>query len=339
LFVGCGLSILQQLSGINAFTMFTNKIFMGNNTKLTLEAYESSRNLTVIFGVVNLVIPFLCSFITPKVGRKTLLIVGNTLCMVCLIIFPFSDTILPILSKIAIFGYAVGYGISLGPIVWMYIPEILPDVGVGVAVLANWVFAVIVIQTFPLLPFGSYNFLFFGGFCALGLVFITLCVKETLGKTPAEIAEMYYPVEKPAKIQFITPTALNTPRFTKPYAQVTDSEISSPVSLMNMSKDEPIPDILSPGPYGDRKPLSKFNPKYKKDQIEMGSPSELVKDYDTPAKKFKAESFPNTASTSGGSKGSDEKDLEKMAEKYLSPDKKRYSSIPTEEDDIEKNAI
>jgi len=180
LFVGCGLSILQQLSGINAFTMFTNKIFMGSNTKLTLEAYESSRNLTVIFGVVNLVIPFLCSFITPKVGRKTLLIVGNTLCMVCLIIFPFSDTILPILSKIAIFGYAVGYGISLGPIVWMYIPEILPDVGVGVAVLANWVFAVIVIQTFPLLPFGSYNFLFFGGFCAFGISFHNIVCERNI---------------------------------------------------------------------------------------------------------------------------------------------------------------
>jgi len=191
LFVGCGLSLLQQLSGINAFSMFSNKIFLGADTKLTEDTYNQARNFTTILGIVNLIVPILCSLISNKVGRRSLLLWGNALCLVCLTIFPLSDTTLPNLSKIAVFGYAVGYGFSLGPIVWMVIPEILPDLGIGVAVLANWSTAFLVVQAFPLLPFGTYNFLIFAACCAIGEVFVYIYVEETMGKTPKEIAAIY----------------------------------------------------------------------------------------------------------------------------------------------------
>jgi hypothetical protein len=31
------------------------------------------------------------------------------------------------------------FGISVGPIIWIYLPEILPSKGIGLAVVSSWV--------------------------------------------------------------------------------------------------------------------------------------------------------------------------------------------------------
>jgi len=38
-----------------------------------------------------------------------------------------------------LFVYLIAFQLSLGPIVWIYLAEILPEKGVSVAVLMNWV--------------------------------------------------------------------------------------------------------------------------------------------------------------------------------------------------------
>ena len=43
------------------------------------------------------------------------------------------------LSIIAILIYCFAFGMSLGPIVWLYLPEILPNEGVSLVALFNWV--------------------------------------------------------------------------------------------------------------------------------------------------------------------------------------------------------
>jgi hypothetical protein len=86
----------------------------------------------------------------------------------------------------------VGFGFSLGPIVWILIPEILPDVAVGVAVVFNWMSAMLIVLFFPMLPFGHNNFFIFAGFCLIGLIFIGVNVRETKGKTYEEIERLYW---------------------------------------------------------------------------------------------------------------------------------------------------
>jgi len=197
LFVGCGLSALQQLSGINALITFSNQVFIGTSSSEPSESnFDTARTYTVLFGSINLLTPLIASGFMTKVGRKTLLITGNIVCMICLLIFPI--TALPaIIQKLSVFVYTIGFGFSLGPIVWLYNAEILPDIGIGIAVLVNWVCAMLVVQTFTLLsgPLGDSAFLIFFGFCVIGLFFLIVFVKETKDKTAAEIEEMYTPVE------------------------------------------------------------------------------------------------------------------------------------------------
>ena len=203
LLIGCVLSVLQQLSGINALSTYSSNIFIGDGD-MTSEKYGLARNYTTIFGAIGLIVPTLCSLMTSKVGRKTLLLIGTAICALSLAIFAFTYAYIPSVANIGVFCYMAGYGISLGPIVWMYIPEILPDLGVGVAVLANWLTSSIVIQVFPMLPLGSYNFLIFAAFCALGLVFIAGVVKETLRKTPLEIEQMYCDIQEEKAQELVT---------------------------------------------------------------------------------------------------------------------------------------
>lgn len=201
LLVGCGLSVLQQLSGINALITFSNQVFLGDQSDASNQTFdqlqtasETARTYTVLFGVINLVTPLVTGFIANKVGRKTLLITGDIVCMVCLVLFPIPG--LPtIIQKASVFVYSIGFGFSLGPIVWLYIPEVLPDIGIGIAVLANWVTATIVVQTFTILyaALGNYSFWIFFGFCLVGLLFLIVFVKETKDKTPLEIENMYLP--------------------------------------------------------------------------------------------------------------------------------------------------
>jgi sugar porter (SP) family MFS transporter len=199
--VGIFLSIFQQVSGINALITYSTSLFIGttpDNASLSdkEESYDEGRQLTVLFGVVNMVTPLITSAITTKVGRRTLLITGTAVDMVALFVYSFSGSI-PIITKIAVFVYTIGFGFSLGPIVWLYIAEILPDIGVGVAVVFNWSFAMIVVQVYPLLPdsWGDYRFLTFGVCMIAGLLFMIFFVKETKDKQPNEIADMYAPVE------------------------------------------------------------------------------------------------------------------------------------------------
>jgi len=195
LFVGCTLSALQQFSGINAFSFYSNEIFLGT-VEDTRYSYAQVRNLSVLLSAVNLAIPLAvtCTGITTKFGRRDLLLVGTSICFVSLIVFPLASSVI-LVSRVTIFVYAIGFGISLGPIVWVYLPEILPDIGLGVAVLVNWLSGMVVVEFYPLLPFGMYNFLVFAGFCGMGLVFVGVFVRETRYKTPAEVAVKYLVAE------------------------------------------------------------------------------------------------------------------------------------------------
>ena len=93
----------------------------------------------------------------------------------------------------------LSFGISLGPIVWLYLPEILPEKGVSLAASANWVGCGIIGIGFPLVK-NAINiegtFLIFLGCCLVALVYMFFCVKETKGKNHEEIEAMFDEVVK-----------------------------------------------------------------------------------------------------------------------------------------------
>ena len=86
------------------------------------------------------------------------------------------------------------FGISLGPVVWLYLPEILPEKGVSIAALANWVFCGIIGFCFPIVNKSikiQGTFLIFLICCVFSLFYVFFFVKETKGKSSEEIEQMF----------------------------------------------------------------------------------------------------------------------------------------------------
>lgn len=80
---------------------------------------------------------------------------------------------------------------SYGPVVMVYISEILPDRGISFAVMLNWLACILCITVFNFLPESSYFFIILAVACALGLIIVLKYMKETKGKSKAEIVNMF----------------------------------------------------------------------------------------------------------------------------------------------------
>ena len=88
-----------------------------------------------------------------------------------------------------LFIYMAVFGLSLGPIVWLYIPEIVQPKIVPFSTATNWICASLVIILFPILTDNVLNknpailFLFFTVWCFVSFVFNLKFVVETKDKT------------------------------------------------------------------------------------------------------------------------------------------------------------
>ena len=105
-------------------------------------------------------------------------------------------------NKYILFFFIFGFGISLGPIVWLYLPEILPEKGVSIAALIVWLFTAIIGYVFPLAKDKfkiQGTFLFFTVCSIASLIFIIVVVKETKGKSSEELENLYNSNEKMEK--------------------------------------------------------------------------------------------------------------------------------------------
>jgi preprotein translocase subunit SecY len=151
-------------------------------------------------------------FVIPKYRRKTLLLVGMLVMWQCYAmmfsIYPEmlssfenkdDDSAYTIILTIIISFFVLGYSMTLGPIPWMYLPEIMTEIGMGIAVSINWLI-VILISYLPSIASkvktidGKYDqpdmspfFFVFGGFWIISFFLISLFVKETKGLDPKQI--------------------------------------------------------------------------------------------------------------------------------------------------------
>jgi hypothetical protein len=126
--------------------------------------------------------------IIGKVGRKRLYIGGMSfvfVSMLLLSIFVFLESEIAI---IFIFTFIFGHGASTGPLFFIMAAEILPDIGLGLVLLSNWIEVLIVGFFFPMVsdpkllgPGGT--FLIFAVVLFIGVIFISVFVPETAGKS------------------------------------------------------------------------------------------------------------------------------------------------------------
>eukprot|EP00347_Sterkiella_histriomuscorum_P009190 403342179 len=187
-FIGCTLSMLQQLSGINAVMLYASEIFK--------KVGWSPRLGSALTGVINMVSTFGALFLLAKVGRKTLLWLGS-FAMGCIHIglgiayFYVNDSeAAKACCVVFIFLFIILFEFSLGPIPWLFMAEIMTPKGLSIAILINWIATLGIAIATPFLISGEL-FIVFGVFCVICGLFSLILLKETKGLNEAQILALY----------------------------------------------------------------------------------------------------------------------------------------------------
>ena len=201
IFIGCMLSVFQQIIGINAVLYFAPRIF---------ESMGVSNNMlfTVIMGVINISFTLVAVFTVEKLGRKPLLITGSLGMALGALGVALSNLVsLPALVPVlSIMVYSACFMFSWGPICWVYISELFPNTirsqATAIAVAFQWIFNFIVSSTFvPMYnmklgtmgdSFGHFfAYALYGIICIVAAVFVWRLVPETKGKTLEDMTALW----------------------------------------------------------------------------------------------------------------------------------------------------
>ncbi len=201
IFIGCMLSVFQQIIGINAVLYFAPRIF---------ESMGVSNNMlfTVIMGIINISFTLVAVFTVEKLGRKPLLISGSIGMAVGALGVALSNVVampawVPVIS---IMVYSACFMFSWGPICWVYIAELFPNTirsqATALAVAFQWIFNFIVSSTFvPMYnmklgamgeSFGHFfAYALYGIICIIAALFVWRLVPETKGKTLEDMTALW----------------------------------------------------------------------------------------------------------------------------------------------------
>ncbi len=200
LFVGVGLAVLQQVTGINTVIYYAPTIVQFTGVDSSSAAILAS----VGVGIVNVGMTIVALRLLDRSGRRTLLMVGvsgMTLSLFALgaaFIGGGGSTLSSVIAIGSLMAYVGAFAISLGPIFWLLNAEIYPlnvrSKAAGVGTMANWTFNFIVSLTFLLLidALGRTGaFWFYGTIGLLTLWFCWTYVPETKGKTLEDIEMIF----------------------------------------------------------------------------------------------------------------------------------------------------
>ena len=159
--VGIGLSVLQQFTGINVIFYYSSTLWQAVGF-----TEQNSLAITVITSVTNIATTIVAIALIDKVGRKPLLMVGAIGQFVCLgalaVIFATAPIVdgEPVLqgaaSPLALVAanlFVVFFGVSWGPVVWVLLGEMFSNkiraMALSVAAAAQWLANFVISTTFP----------------------------------------------------------------------------------------------------------------------------------------------------------------------------------------------
>lgn len=203
LMVGIGLLCLQQLSGTNGVLFYSSNIFQA-------AGISSSNAATFGLGAIQVIATAVSVWLADKSGRRLLLIVSSTGMSFSLLLISVSffakefvsedSSLYGILGIFSVFGVMimiVFFSLGMGPVPWLIMSEILPikikGLAGSVATLANWLFSWAITITAPmLLDWNSAGtFMLYTVVSVFTIVFVSIWVPETKGKTLEEIQQSF----------------------------------------------------------------------------------------------------------------------------------------------------
>ena len=195
--IGIVIAILQQITGINSVFFYAPMIFEQSGI-----GKDASFMQAVLVGIVNLVATVVAIALIDKLGRRPLLITGLIIIASSMLLLAYSFSsatygpggelidMNATMVLIGILSFVAGFGISLGPVMWVLFSELFPNRLRGIAIsfcgLINSSVSFLVQLVFPweLENFGpATTFLVYGSFAIVGLIFVLRVLPETKGRS------------------------------------------------------------------------------------------------------------------------------------------------------------
>lgn len=187
------IAFFNQLSGINAFLYYSNRIFqeagLGESTALLS---------SIGIGVVNLVFTLIGVFLIDKLGRKILMYIGSVgyIISLTLVAMAFFLHWQGIMVPVFLFLFIAAHAIGQGAVIWVFISEIFPNhlraSGQAFGSTTHWVLAAIIPSLIPFL-FSTIGpgvvFLFFAIMMVFQLLFVAFLMPETKGISLEELSK------------------------------------------------------------------------------------------------------------------------------------------------------
>lgn len=194
-FIGIGLAIVQQITGVNTIIYFAPMLL----TQTGL-GEVASIVATISIGVISVLAALVGLLLMDRVGRRPLLITGQlgvTGCLVLLglaFLLPAGATWVSYLTLGLMVVYMAFQQSSVSTVTWLMITELFPlkirGFAMGLAVLVLWLTNFVVALVFPPMVAAIGGSATFWVFAALGvgsLVFSVRLVPETKGRSLEEL--------------------------------------------------------------------------------------------------------------------------------------------------------
>ncbi|MFE7774749.1 sugar porter family MFS transporter [Streptomyces sp. NPDC057445] len=199
--IGIGLSVFQQLVGINVIFYYSSALWqsVGINP-------ESSFFYSFETSIVNILGTVVAMIFVDRIGRKPLLLVGSAGMAISLGIaawaFSYKTQVGDVVSlpslqgTVAIFAanfFVLFFALSWGVVVWVLLGEMFPGriraAALGVAASAQWIANWLITVTFPTLSDWNLSgaYVIYTFFALLSIPFILKWVPETKGKALEEM--------------------------------------------------------------------------------------------------------------------------------------------------------
>ncbi|MGK5549648.1 sugar porter family MFS transporter [Streptomyces sp. URMC 127] len=196
--VGIGLSVFQQLVGINVAFYYSATLWQS-------VGIDPSDSFLYSFttSIINIVGTVIAMIFVDRVGRKPLAIVGSAGMAVSLALeaWAFSaqagDGSLPTaqgtVALIAAHAFVLFFALSWGVVVWVFLGEMFPNriraAALGVAASAQWIANWVITASFPSLSDWNLSgtYVIYAVFAVLSIPFVLKYVKETKGKALEEM--------------------------------------------------------------------------------------------------------------------------------------------------------
>jgi SP family sugar:H+ symporter-like MFS transporter len=195
--VGIGLSVFQQLVGINVAFYYSSTLWQSVGINPSSSFFYSFTT-----SIVNIIGTAIAMVFVDRIGRRPLALIGSAGMAVSLALEAWafsskSGSTLPntegTVALVAAHCFVLFFALSWGVVVWVFLGEMFPNriraAALGVAASAQWIANWAITASFPTLSDWNLSgtYVIYTCFAVLSIPFVLIFVKETKGKTLEEM--------------------------------------------------------------------------------------------------------------------------------------------------------